>query len=860
MKRIHVKHGMKKVLAFSLAAAMVVPGALVSGSLQVSAEDSLPQPARYYDLERGFRGETDKDGAVIAEKQLKQAKFGHLIGMIEDTYPVGSPYAGEKYHDPQTGRMTGQLKKVNTVLVEGSFDPEKHKGAQYQKGYEQAVIPEDETEREQFLPETSDTDGSWQQFNAAWNQPTTAYDEEKGMVFWLEDTLRNKSYPTYATTVNEEKGTWDTDMSKIVKDTAGHYQEYEILNSAAEFDNPFIDASATGMTFSAWIKNTKPYKEATVYKQLGNLNGDDRIDAFDALAVLDIVANPSAYDATAKLYADVDGKDGVTPLDALMILDYVASGGRLKFTGKEPEGSAVGEVKPLDDSEFFHVEIRKVGRRKNPLTQLEEDDDKDIQKRQYLYFSGNGVTYVGDATATEKENAKAYTWSLPEESKGKPELDLLSSMNGSKWNYVSYTFDGEDFHMYINGKDVKLARDFEDAEADYGNEIMEFVADPEAVTYLGGRGGGIGRGKAGDFNAYAIDTSSDYYMDDIAVYTCGLTEVQVKLAYEEAAADFEAEKAKKENMDIEPIKTYSFNGTTLAEAELKALPGITTVYPPDLNTFGKEGAGIQIKTSYQMQAGGVQLAENPFQNGSDLTGVTISYWISPFATKRGVVDEGVVLSFIDSPKECTHEKVGESYTGVNAIARSQLQFGNAFVGSFCEGATKAVNTSLKNNFSYSPCPFGDPANIKESWKKDLETYYEDWRDNIKFAMGTIPADREKGNINWQFVTVTINNAGFKMYWNGELIENRKVDFKGERFCDFYSGRTVEITRSGGNNGGARSLMDFITAKDTEVYLGFAYEGSEETYATSLDCYMDEVSFYDQYLTAEQVKALYNKVK
>ncbi len=825
MKLFHVK-SMKKALAISLAAAMAVPSAAMAGSLSASAAEEVPEPVKYFTLEKGF----EKEG-------LDQAKFGQTIGFVEDTYPEGHQYAGLKYFNSTDGRLTGQLKEVDTVLVQGSWTAGASEGF---KGYQQEKIPAGA--EKQYLPEPSDADGTYMQLNPAWNQPTTAYDEEKGMVFWLEDTLVNESYPTYATTVDWENGTWTTDEDVIVKDTAGDYMEFDINNSAAVFDNPFVGTDATGLSVSAWIKNTTEYKAPVTYTKLGDLDGDGTITAEDALAVLKHVVGAEVLDNTGKLFANVNGDAGITAEDALDILKKVV-GALDSFTGQEPEVSGeTTEVTLLEDSEFFHVERRVLGKTLNSVTNKEETDERNIVERQYLYFSGNGVTYVGDFN----DPTTACTWTLNEESKDDETVNLLNGKNSRKWNYVSYTFDGTDFHMYLNGKEVPLDKN---AGENYSNNIMSLVKDSNAETYLGGRGGGV----KGNFNTYAIKTSNDYYMDDIAIYTTALSQDQVTAAYTKAQADVEAEK----NKETSVLKTYSFEGTSLSANQLTAVSGADKDCLPSVNEEGKNGKGIKLNKSYQTSTGGVQLAENPFAGKSDLTGVTISYWMKSVGNKRGVVTDGVLFSFIDDEHEITHEKVtSEAYLGQNAIAKSQLYLNQAFIGTFCEGTTKAIGAnSLKNIFNYAPYTYGDPDTL-ETWKVQFEkydgtnSYYGDWK-TLRNSLAT----------DWNFITVTFNNTGFVMYLNGEEVENKKIDFKGERFCDFYLGRITEITRKGTNNANARTLMDFITASDTKAYLGFGYEQSSSTnYLTASECYLDELTFYDNDMSAAEVKALYESVK
>lgn len=837
MKRIHVKNGMKKALALSLAAAMVIPSAIAAGSLRVSAAETVPEPVKEFSMDKGFRLEG-----------LKQAGFGQIIGMVEDVYPASSPYAEMKYFDPQTGRPTGQYQLVDTVLEEGSFKTS-NTGEKDFKGYKQVAIPDGA--KKQYLPEPESNTGEWQQLNPAPNQPTTAYDKEKGMVFWLDDTWTNESYPTYATTMLED-GNWKTIKELIVRDTKGQSQEYDINNSAAEFDNPFAGTSATGFTFSAWIKNTTPYNAPVVYEKLGDLTGDGKVNSEDASIILKYDVSMVELSEIGQLYADVNYDHKVNSEDASDILKYDVNVIK-EFKAPEPEigGGEEEVVAPLKDSEFFHVEYREIGEKfsvelkdgKLVETEEKEKDERNIQKRQYLYFSGNGVTYVGDFT----DPKSACTWTLDEELLNDETLNILNGKNGGKWNYVSYTFDGTNFHMYVNGKEAKL---IPDAGDNYDvNGIMKFVTSKDAVTYLGGRGGGL----KGDINPYKIGTSKDYYMDDVALYTSGFSAEQAKQAYDDAVEAWDAVRNKKATV----LKTYHFDGTSLKDDELTAVPEAVADCLPKVGVEGKSGKGIMLNKSYQSETGGVQLAENPFarEEGkeSDLTGVTISYWLKAVGKgSSGTVTDGLVFSFIDDEHECFHGKVtGGNYTGPNARAKSQLYLNQAFIGAFCEGVTKGIGAnSLKNTYSYAPYAYGPKVSDLETWKQQFEKY----ADEFKALRNGLAND-------WNFITVTFNNAGFVMYLNGKEVVNRKIDFQGLRFCDYYWGRTVEITRKATDNAGARSLMDFLTASDTKAYIGFAYAQSSSTaYETTSQCYLDELSFYDKDMSAAEVKALYDSVK
>lgn len=832
MRKKHVKKHVKKALALSLAVAMAIPSISLLDSNSASAAEDMPTPVKVMTFERGFEGD-----------KLDQAKVGEVIAYKEKRDDKNRTIRNSN------GDETGEMVMGNTVLKTGTFDKAK-------QVYQTEAIPEGKPR--QLEPHYDTNEGKFT-VNPAANQPTAAYDANtynpdgsvatygKGNVFWLDDTREYQSYPTYATTVDYENGTWTTDMNLIVKDTKGVYQEFDIYNSVAEFNNPFVGANATGFTLASWIKNTKPYKAPVTYGKMGDLNGDNKIGVADALAVLMHLAEKQLLTENGQKFADVNGNGKPDVQDALMMLMVAAD--KLQESDFAPApGSVTDKEIALENTEFFHIEDRKTG-----------STARDVQERQYLYFAADGVTYVGDF----KDAETACTWKVPED-KVTGEGGLLNAKNGEKWNYISYSFDGTDFTMYVNGEKVELEKT---AGENYNNDILSFVSSKGAKTYLGGLGGGV----KGNFNTYAIKTSDDYYMDDIAVYTSALSAEQTAQAYQNAqTAKTEAENTTAQKLgktyDFESVGGLAGNGLIkVTGAKDDYVPEITVdqltddqqtssfknKYPAYKNLVLRKGKVLRVKKSRQTEMGGLQLTENPFAGQSNLTGATISYWVRPISDKRNVVTDGVLLSFLDEAKACTHEKVtSDAYTGANAIARSQLYFNAAYVGQFIEGNTKPLGTnSLKNIYTFMPYRYGKFDEDKDEYLWDKGTYNE-WL-NFKNDLGA----------KWSFVTITINNSGFKMYLDGEEVENKYVSSKGERFYDSYWSRVNDAFKKGTNNANARSLMDFITDPTLKVYIGFANEASSETnYQAAADCYLDDLSFYNKDMNKAEVKALYESEK
>lgn len=820
MRKMSMKKNAKKILALGLAAAMVVPATFAADGTTASAE-TTPTPVKYYDLEHGFRGD-GSNGTVCLGKELDVVEVGRWMEFVELLVDGKKPIDKE-------GQATGEYEKVDTVFVSKSFT-----STAEESGYEEVPIPEGA--ELQKVPDFKTDDGSWQTRGTA-NQASTAYDEEKGNVFWMGDTMINESYPTYATTVDWENGTYETDENVIVKDTKDSIIEFGINNSATEYVNPLTGSSATGFALSTWVKNTNKYVAPPTYELLGDVNADSNINANDALGILKHVANLELLDDTAVLFADVNGDTIANANDALDILKYVA---KLitEFTGETPviDGGEGEEVKLLDNTQLFHFENRDNGD-SEWLKVLDR-----VPSRGYLYFTADSIVFVKDYT----DATKTCTWTLAEELQ-KDDLSLLNEKNGGKWNYLTYSFDGTDFHMYVNGVERTLVKEAAEGYTTASEDVLAFVKDANTKSYLGGLGGGM----KDNFNTFAMNTNEDFYMDDIAVYDVNIDAATAATVYSEADTKMQAEK----NRTVTLLKTYALDGATLAENGLTKVGGAKedADYLPTVEK-DVDGRSNVIRTAISSQSlhGGTYFDTNPFAGKDDLTGVTISYWMKAIGNKRGVVTDGVLLSFIDEEKECVHEKVGDAYLGINAMAMSQLYINMAYSADFSEGQTKPIGgNSLKNIYSYRPYTYGDPSVQTD---KRLAPLAEDSWNAYKDFLKTL-------DDQWYFVTITINNAGMTMYLDGEEVENQYMNYAGPRFFDGSWDRIEDAFVNGTNNSGARTLMNFITDETTKIYLGYAYEqGSNSSFLKATNCYIDDISFYSGDMNDEEVKALYDTVK
>lgn len=829
MRKTSMKKNAKKFLALGLAAAMAVPASFAAGTATVSA-DAAVTPVRYYDMEYGFRG-TGVNGTIASgndtQKELDVLEYGKWMQYKEYEKDGLKPL-------DKNGKATGEYEYADTVLVEGTFNEDT-------TVYQKAAIPAGAPK--QMIPDHSTKDGTWNTRGAG-NQAVTAYDDEKGNVFWLGETMTHDSYPSYATTVDWENGTYDTNMDLIVKDPKGSYIEFEIINSVTEFVNPYAGTGiADGFTFSTWIKNTTPYKEpVTASGVIGDVTGDGEVKAEDALAVLKDVANMEKLGDDIRLYGDVDNNGKITAEDALSILKFVAhminAFERTSVDGADAATAALASNSSsatLDNTEILHFEDRGDAKELKMM--------KHADSREYLYFTANSIVYVNDYT----DNAKTCTWELSEEA-AKSKLNLLDGRNGGSWNYLTYSFDGTNFHIYVNGQELDLVCKAAEGYTTAVSDLKEFMASETTKSYFGGLGGGM----QDNFQTLRMDTSEDYYLDDMALYNVSLDEAAAEAAYAAAKDSAEAQASKTANT----LKKYDFNASGLAANGLSEVKDKRTADKDSITEIvsgadeKRDGNILEIKPNTQNDQGALVLNENPFAN-KDLQGVTISYWVKALKVGRSVKDT-VLFSLIDEAQLCMHEKVGDNYIGGAAIARSQLSVNLGMGADYMEGLTQPIGgASLKNNFSFRTYTFGDPETQTDKRLVDLcEPSWTAYKNAYK-AMGT----------KWSYVTITINNSGIKMYLDGVEQENKFVNNAGNRFYDGYWDRIGDAFQNGTNNSGAKTLMEFITDPTTKLYLGLAFEqGTEGRYTAATHAYLDDLTFFDADMSATEVKALYDSVK
>ncbi len=128
-------------------------------------------------------------------------------------------------------------------------------------------------------------------------------------------------------------------------------------NSGAELEainQQYIDlVNQYGMPIRTKVTNIsnlwlaiRQYNAGSSTVVIGDVNGDTKIDAKDALLVLQFAVAKTALDADQRVAADVSDDKNIDAVDALQILKY-AVGKQTAFTAKPPQRRPIEEVHPM---------------------------------------------------------------------------------------------------------------------------------------------------------------------------------------------------------------------------------------------------------------------------------------------------------------------------------------------------------------------------------------------------------------------------------------------------------------------------------------------------------------------------------
>ena len=920
------KKTVQAVIAYSLAAAMAVPAApMLSGALAVhAAEDGgteveVPEPIVSYDFESGLKGVSKGDEKF----EITKSK--------------------EVYVQKTEQEVSGTSDKVdaNGLVYTGS-------SAKYHK----TIVS---------------------------NQPTSAYDEEKGTVLKMGNAVKlpaikkeksanlkgdtagtealDKAMPVSDGVVQEETNIYSQlKISNPFAGLADQLQEYDELfdltkenGGLVRYGDRYMPLWKKGVTISYWIK--VPVNEDGTYKpssalrwELDNQNYYQADDYGKYLTCKKYDLEQQGYTEEQKAsfnesgvpkesdfyfeydkdneyegwYTDADGVTG--PIYKSKMGKYASSNKNFKVGF---EMGSDGNPKKLWHNAYYpgyHKLPTEISKEEYDKLSEQERKDRNIRLQEFTYalegierymeigdskvrFANidgefqidvdNSAFWVPDNVKGIQENPNLDTsygvgdgksgmhnadvffmnsWQeAPVENKTggpyqkatyvaeSPVTKVVKDKDGkvieseknasaNTWQHVTITLQNDWVEFYMNGEKVDVQQNYSSrggATLDkgksfkrlnkggglrygygsekpnigniwYGNYVcrlfMDWLSDKDAVLCIGGTGE-----YAIDYNQ--SDEACEFSIDDLTFYDKLLEPEQIKKAYEQSAAKM------KQDVDL-ASKTAKLDLT-----KYTATPdGICS---PVTDTIKGQNVSV-LKVNENKRIGDNQQVklDNPFA-GKKLQGATIAYWMKQDARtglgKDAPAQATIGVTFMDAVKHINNPKEPDQ-SGEGSSVISMKTDGTA---QFMEGYTGSVGKKVKNTFTVSPT--------------------EDQAKAFKEAASS-----------WHYYTMTMTNAGIKLYVDGVEIQNSVKNPYGARFLDGYFTRvsdekdiTTKYGAFGGtNNQGATTLMDILTYNDTSLYLGYLPQdsGSEKTNPA----YYGEVKTFDTALDAEQVKELYEK--
>lgn len=357
----------------------------------------------------------------------------------------------------------------------------------------------------------------------------------------------------------------------------------------------------------------------------------------------------------------------------------------------------------------------------------------------------------------------------------------------------------------------------------YGNYVarlfMDWLTDPDAVLNIGG---------TGDYGIdYAVSiTSSEFSIDDLTFYDCVLEEDQIAMAYQQSLSKkdevINADASSGSAVSMEVIEPFGTNPVSNSTASI--------INPADQKA--KSVSTLNIAENEKPSTNTSAKLSNPFA-GKELQGATIGYWMKQDARKgleSGIAQPTVGLTFMDDEKYVVDPKNPDKSSDAQSILYMQTDG----ITTFTEGySDTALAGSLKNTFYSAPVA------------------------NTATALS-------KAAFDWHYYTLTMTNAGIKLYIDGKLVENSAVNATGTRFLDGSYQRILDeadvTTRYGAfggtNNQGATTLMDFLGYEDTNIYLGYLPNMGMMTHNKTNPTSYSSIQSFDLALNAEQVEDLY----
>lgn len=387
--------------------------------------------------------------------------------------------------------------------------------------------------------------------------------------------------------------------------------------------------------------------------------------------------------------------------------------------------------------------------------------------------------------------------------------------NCNEWHQVTITMRNNEIEFYTDGQCTEIYNHYSECRGwkkeselgDTNTRLLDWITNDNTRLHFGGAGN-IGQ-------TYGMSSvSCDFSLDDLRIYGGVLTEQQIQKLYQKDVEDWNAEKdTARTELDMTNITVISDGVQDAVQTSVDTIDHheVYTIHVNGINRI-YHSAGAKI--------------DNPFA-GKNLQGATIGYWI-----KQDDTDKTSAISFMDEEKPIYHPK------GSIETAASILYVENAGESIYAEGYSEAsVCNSVQNLFYTALDKEGKTALLNET-------------------------------AEWMYITLTMTNDGINYYINGEPLEKRGTTYttRNSRFLDGYyqSQRDAEdVTAKYGvfgtiNNQGTTTLMEFLTAEDTAIYLGYyPIKGMMGNNLTSA-CSFAGFKSVDSALTADEVKEFYEE--
>lgn len=396
-----------------------------------------------------------------------------------------------------------------------------------------------------------------------------------------------------------------------------------------------------------------------------------------------------------------------------------------------------------------------------------------------------------------------------------PKVDGVDNALAGAWHYVAVTVDGDNKAYYVDGEakeDTSVA------------DLIKTWVSSEKVSI----GGDTDSAKAFSEAFGITDANAAVKIDDIAFYKDVVSAEQIKSKYEEN---------KKETTPVAKKLTIS-SFSDASKLESGDFPGVgkaaTAISTGKDTVNGKTTEVINIPENKKTSQMTGAYIKNPFA-GKDLDGATISFWVKQDkrSSKTSTGDEATPwFSIVDTTKSLYHEKSnakGDVWSIISASSAIGADFKEAF-------SDDSVGNSLKNSYSY------------------------------------VTSEEDKAKVQlmeWNNVTLVMNNSSIKVYVNGVYYPNDRLDDNGKsiaagvRFLDGTYQRMDDETDmktkynifGGSNNQYATALMSFLKYDDTTLLLGYKPTSGTQNCKTNPTSFA-EIRVFETDLTEEQVKALY----